>query len=332
MTDMTVATDDRTYGVDPVASLKAALGWLRNPVSINGPRNLRRLNFASGGPKHQKMVAEMRRHPDGARILAERPDLASALSDMDALAAMPDGSLGRAYHDFMSHPAAVPTYLLGSLFYENGEFDALDWSEDMKYLASRLNYTHDLTHAISGYSTHLASEAINILFSTGLEGGDRRAARFLTGLFGLISIPRVGWKRWRDECMRAYERGVSLRETIPFHCVYWEELLAQPLDEVRARLGVEPLAEPLDTTDWILNPLGNAMANGYGQAGDREGKAQYKALAETLGGFRADPRDFAAIVNLPTETAAELYEAFEQGADEAELRRIAGLAPRTLAA
>lgn len=325
-------TPEELYPPDRLEALKAGLAWLRNPVSINGPLNLKRMKFAAGGPETHRKVEQMRAHPDGRRILEDRPNLSVALSDMDALAAMPEGSLGRVYHDFMSHPAAVPTYMLGSLLYKDGHFDDLDWSEEMKYLVERENVTHDLTHVISGYGTHLVSEAINIIFGVGLEGGKRPGARFLATVFGILQIPRVGWRRWRAENDKAYDAGRRVHETIPFHCIYWEELLPLPLDEVRDRLGCEPVGEGLDTSDWILNPIGKAMANGYGKAGDREGKAKSAALARKLGGWNADPRDIVALIDLDEPTQERLHEAFDRGADEAELREIAGLAPRELAA
>lgn len=329
----TSATGEETrYPVDPVASLRAALSWLRNPVSANGPRSLRRLMFASGGPAKQRQVEEMRAHPDGRRILAERPDLCATLSDLDALAALPEGSLGRHFHEFMTHPAALPTYLLAAALYEDGEFDRLDWSDDMKYLTERLNATHDLTHIVSEYGTHLVGEAININFNAGFEGTPRPAGHALTALWFLIGLPRIGWRRFHELCMEAFDRGVALRRTIPWHCIPWEELLPLPLEEVQRRLGVPPLGRPLDTSDWMRNPLGNAMARGFGQGGTPESKARMKGIAERLGGFRADPRHLIRVLSLPEETQERLGAAYESGADEAELRRIAGLPPRAAVA
>jgi ubiquinone biosynthesis protein COQ4 len=320
------------YAVDRAKAVKHLALWLSNPVSVNGPRNLLRAKFAAGAPMLEKQVAEMRVHPDGRRILADRPDLARALSDMEALRALPPGSLGRAYHDFMSDPAALPTYLLGSFLFENGDFDRLDWSDEMRYVAVRDNHTHDLTHVISGYGTHLTQEAVNINFNVGLAGAPRVAAQTLTGLFWLIALPSAGWRPWYDLHLTAWERGAAMRATIPFHCVYWEELLPLPIEDVRSRLGIPELVDVPETSGWMRSPLGKAMADGYGGAGDRAAKARHVALAEALGGLDADPRDLAVLPGLPAPLLDRLGEALEAGASEAELRELAGLPARAVSA
>jgi hypothetical protein len=156
-------------------------------------------------------------------------------------------------------------------------------------------------------------------------------AEALAGLFGAIALPRVGWRRWREVMLRAWERGHAMHETVPFHCIYWEELLPLPLSEVRRRLGVPESEEP-DTTDWMLSPLGKAMANGYGGPADRDAKRRHLLVAEGLGGVEADPRDLAALVRLPTATWERLAAAVDAGAPEDELRSIAGLPSRSVAA
>ena len=40
-------------------------------------------------------------HPEGRRLYFERPSLMAVVSDRQALAAMPDGSFGRAYLDYL---------------------------------------------------------------------------------------------------------------------------------------------------------------------------------------------------------------------------------------
>src|SRR5436309_7341973 len=56
---------------------------------------------ALAGNSFERSFQRFRKHPDGHRLLAERPSLLEALSDRAALKALPAGSFGRAYVGFM---------------------------------------------------------------------------------------------------------------------------------------------------------------------------------------------------------------------------------------
>ncbi|MGI9431707.1 MAG: Coq4 family protein, partial [Myxococcota bacterium] len=80
------------------AAARDAAIWLSGPVSERGAARASRMALHMGGRMvHERRLA-MREHPDGRRLLAERPDLCAALNDMPGLAALPEGSLGRAFH------------------------------------------------------------------------------------------------------------------------------------------------------------------------------------------------------------------------------------------
>ena len=51
---------------------------------------------------------------------------------MSALAAMPEGSLGRAYHTFMDHPETIPGYMLSGFIYRDGWFDTVPMDEELR--------------------------------------------------------------------------------------------------------------------------------------------------------------------------------------------------------
>lgn len=121
------------FRVNGFAGLKYFLRWIRNPVSLEGASNVPKMKMALGGPEFHARVEEMRADPVGRRILADRPDIGLVLAE-DALADMPEGSLGRIYHAHANVEGAVPGYLLAGQLYRGPEYDALDWDEDMKFL------------------------------------------------------------------------------------------------------------------------------------------------------------------------------------------------------
>jgi ubiquinone biosynthesis protein Coq4 len=241
--------------------------WLLNPVSPEGVVARHRARFALNGPEVARQVEQMRQDPIGRRVLADRPDLGAALSDMSNLAAMPDGSLGRTYHTFMDRPEVIPSALLASLLHTDGHFERLAWSDEMKFVVERRTQTHDLTHVLSGYGTTFPAEAINIAFSYAIEGtsGTRAMAEVLAGLTFGVMAPSVGARRWRQLVVAASVRGETAARRRPLQFAYIEELLPMPLDEVRREIGIPPLRAPVDAPEsWIRNPIGKKMAHGYG--------------------------------------------------------------------
>lgn len=252
------------------AGLQAYAHWLRNPVSPEGVTWGHRARFATTGPDIARQLDRMQRDPVGRRVLAERPDLGVALSDMEALAKMPEGSMGRTYHAFMDRPEVVPSALLASLLHADGHFERLPWDDEMKYFVERRTYTHDLTHVISGYGTSFPAEAINIGFIYGIEGmsGGRAFTEALAALSYAVMLPSVGPRRWHGLVTEAYRRGAAAARRRPLVVNHIEELLPLPLAEARRQMGIPPLAAPVDAPEgWIRNPIGKKMAHGYGTAG-----------------------------------------------------------------
>ena len=90
-----------------LTGLKAAAIWVRNPVSEYGATQVAKIQYSLLGPTFLKEVEEMRAHPIGKRLLAERPAMDAAI-DMDALSKLPDGSFGKTLHDVLDFPDTIP--------------------------------------------------------------------------------------------------------------------------------------------------------------------------------------------------------------------------------
>ncbi len=206
-----------------------------------------------GGPMVNERRLAMREHPVGRRLLEERPDLCAALNNMGALAALPKGSLGRAFHTFMDHPETVPGYMLSGLIYKDGWFDSVPMDDELRWAFERWMQTHDLMHVVSGYGADLAGEGLNIYFTGGYNLGFSWRATFWSpfGLAPRLMSPSVGRDRWLGYLREAWARGRDARQHLPFESVPWEELLPQPLAEAQRILGLPPLADPaLNSAEW----------------------------------------------------------------------------------
>ena len=235
------------------AAARDGLNWLSGPVSERGAARASRISIHLGGRMvHERRLA-MREHPVGRRLLDQRPDLCATLNDMGALAAMPEGSLGRAFHTFMDHPETIPGYMLSSLIYKDNWFDSVPMDGELRWAFERWMQTHDLMHVVSGYGADLAGEGLNIYFTGGYNLGFSWRATFWSpfGLAPRLMRPSVGRGRWLGYLREAWARGNAARRHFPFESVAWEELLPQPLCEARQTLGLPPLADlAMNSSEW----------------------------------------------------------------------------------
>jgi ubiquinone biosynthesis protein Coq4 len=235
------------------AAARDGLIWLSGPVSERGASRAFRIALHMGGRRvHERRLA-MREHPVGRRLLDQRPDLCAALNDMEALAQMPEGSLGRAYHAFMDHPETIPGYMLSGLIYKDDWFDSVPMDAELRWAFERWIQTHDLMHVVSGYGADLAGEGLNIYFTGGYNLGISWRTTFWSpfGLAPRLMRPSVGRQRWFGYLREAWQRGDAARRHLPFESVPWEELLAQPLAAARLVLGLPALADPaMNSADW----------------------------------------------------------------------------------
>lgn len=176
--------------------------------------------------------------PEGRRLLSERPSLLATLSDRAALAALPDGSFGRAYAEFMEAGQLAAEGLLEAdqmaeqNFAKEGPFDP-----DREYFGDRLRDMHDLWHVLTGYGRDEAGEATNLAFTLGQVWNPGIAVIVLAGAVLGPKEPRFGWQRY---LFSAWQRGraATLLTVAPY-----EELLPLPLAEVRHQLGIQSPSE-----------------------------------------------------------------------------------------
>jgi len=104
------------------------------------------LNACMDSSTYAKLAAQWRTDDDGRRLLDERPTLQGADLDLDALAALPEGTLG---HELMRY------------FRDNGIgpfATTFPINSDVDYLSKRYRETHDLLHLVTGYGTDEAGE------------------------------------------------------------------------------------------------------------------------------------------------------------------------------
>jgi ubiquinone biosynthesis protein COQ4 len=174
--------------------------------------------------------------PYGKRLLRTRSTaLYDRLSDREALAQLPEGSLGRAYLRFMIAGEITPGGLINAMDKGLAPRPTEQVDPNRSYVVRRLADMHDLWHVLNDYGRDDAGEIANLWFSFGQFGNPGMA---FIAFFGTLDGPReLAWWRYQR---RAFIRGKRARRLV---CAPLEEWLACPLDEVRAELRIAPTSQ-----------------------------------------------------------------------------------------
>jgi ubiquinone biosynthesis protein Coq4 len=186
----------------------------------------------------REMVEACRAHETGARALETRPHVHL---DLKVLRALPTGTLGREYALMMDRngldPASIPT---------------LPDDDEGKYVRAHLYETHDLWHVVTGFGTDVPGElGLQAFYQAQLPG--KLPAAILASGFVNTLVFSFGEREAR---MREIARGWLLgRRSRPLFGVRWDDYLALPLDEARAKLGIA-----VDAVDAVLPPADRVQA------------------------------------------------------------------------
>jgi ubiquinone biosynthesis protein COQ4 len=216
--------------IRPLAAWRAVRALLRNP---DDTKRVFDVIDALAGRNGERQFERFRATPSGARILAEKRDLLATLSDRERLLAMPAGSLGRTYAEFMGREQISPEGLVAASM-EGGRGPDLTLPAERRLMGARMRDQHDLWHVVTGYGRDLVGEAAVLAF-TYAQTRNRGI-----GLIVAVAYWRGGkaasW--FRPLIREAWRRG---RRAAWLPATDWEAMLPRPLHEVREELG---LGEP----------------------------------------------------------------------------------------
>ena len=115
------------------------------------------------GDSLSRALRRMRNDERGQTLLAEQPNIVNALNDREALAALPEGSIGRAYYDFVHAEGLSADGLIASS-HEAPRFEKI--GQDQRWLGDRLRDIHDLQHVMTGYGRDTLGELCLLSFMT----------------------------------------------------------------------------------------------------------------------------------------------------------------------
>lgn len=216
----------------PLVALRALQDLVRDPDDL--PQVFKIIE-ALPGKSLDRVVKRTKRSASGARLLAGRPDLGARLSDRSALAALPPGTLGRAYYELTERAKISAQGIVDASMVSREA--PLPEDPELEWVGNRMRDSHDLWHVVTGYQTDVIGELALLAFT--LAQAPHLGIGLIVGFGYLQRYPQVN-----EHIRKGYRRG---RRAAWLPAVEWEALLDQPLDAVRAQLGIDeiPAYEPI---------------------------------------------------------------------------------------
>jgi ubiquinone biosynthesis protein COQ4 len=189
---------------------------------------MRALNGASTRNGYYKLLTTA----EGGRLAYRQEDLAAKLSDRAWLATMPPGSLGAAYRDFTDIGGVTPD---GLVEVSNQVMTYIE--HPIAWFGRRIRDSHDLWHVVSGYGLDSLGEACLVAFSY----PQTKALGWAFIAVGAAAKSRKAPERYPyvAAIREGHARG---RRAAWLPAQDWLALLPQPLEAVRAQLGLAPPA------------------------------------------------------------------------------------------
>jgi ubiquinone biosynthesis protein COQ4 len=194
---------------------------------------------ALDGDQEERTFQRLLAHPRGRRLVAERPCLLARLTDRAALAALPDGSFGRAYLAYLDRTGLDPSGLV--TLKEQMEEYAKSIGENLpvldpvrEWFRVRGILMHDLWHVLTDYGTDGFGEAALLAFSYAQLPGRANGLLVLGAAARSVAETNLGFTRYLYQAWRRGRRAVWLP------ALAYEELLQQPLDALRSIARIAP--------------------------------------------------------------------------------------------
>lgn len=220
---------DPSHRIRPLAALRAMRRLLKDKEDTS---QVFVITSSLRGKSALRGAERMRRSEAGRAVLAERRSLLPVLCDRAALSALPAGSFGRAYFDFVARENISAEGLVEASLVQ-ARFPAP--TADEQLFRERIRDMHDLWHILTGYGRDPVGETCLVAFSFAQTRSPGLAVVSMLG-FAKISSALPGapigaalFEAFRHGRAAAWLPGED-----------FEAALHEPLEALRARLGIVP--------------------------------------------------------------------------------------------
>ena len=216
--------------VRPFHALASVLKLIRNKEDT---RQVFEAVSALSGGNGKKLFKRFTDTDYGRRVVAEPVKLEEILSDREKLRALPEGSVGRVYLEFMEGGNLTPDGLIDAAEDAGIDFRGETQFEEFRRLFLHLDVSHDLWHVLTGYNRDALGELCNLAYThTQTKNPGFRLIIFIGLIAQKLEQPFA-------PLMKAVAEGARIGRNANWileHDV--EELLQMPLEDARARLNM----------------------------------------------------------------------------------------------
>ena len=216
---------------DPIMTVKIRAAFHAMRTLIANPDDTKEVFVivrAFGDRSLRRNYRRFKQTEFGVRVLAEGIDLLDTLNNRSKLDKLPPNSFGREYLEFTQRESLSAYGLVEASIDVNQKIP----DDGLRHFACRLRDMHDLWHTLTQYGRDLLGEACLLAFTYAQNKN-----------LGIAFILLMGQRRLRQRygkeatrtMVQAYRDGKQAK-WLPAQD--FESLLAQPIDEVRNKLGI----------------------------------------------------------------------------------------------
>ena len=215
--------------VKPFAALLATRKLLKDP---DDTRQVFKIIDALSGDVIGRTVKRLSDDATGRELLAKKPNIVDLLNDSERLSAMPPGSIGYTYWQFIHMQNLSADGLIAS---SEGTKENVGFTADERWTGNRLRDIHDLQHVLTGYGRDPIGELSLLSFMTTQVPNQ-----------GINFIIKMGTRKYRQEIPSLdiealIHEGRSIGQQAAWMpAICWEDRLEESLEDVRTELGFTP--------------------------------------------------------------------------------------------
>jgi len=194
-------------------------------------RIMKALNAGNAERNYARLLAT----EQGGRIAYQRVELTERFTDKAWVAQFAPGTVGAAYRDFLE----TTGYSADGLAEVSKVIREDEMAHPYAWFGRRTRDVHDIWHVLTGYQADESlGEACLVAFSYAQVGGLGWA--WIAGAASLKSLKVTGNRLFSRAVWEGYRHGRKAKWLIGED---YEALMAEPIDQARARLGIaEPVA------------------------------------------------------------------------------------------
>lgn len=191
---------------------------------------------ALNGGSNRKDFKRFLSSENGMKLLEGRSYLPELLDDHAPLKALPKGTVGRTYVDFMEREGLTANGLVEESKIQRAHHEQFD--DDLLWYVNRLRDTHDMYHVLTGYGRDALGEDALLGYTHSQHGGlGISFIAFMGNRQIAKEAPREA--RVKDVLAEGRRNGKQAKRIVEQDI---ESLLDQSIEEVRERLNI---AEPV---------------------------------------------------------------------------------------